>query len=79
MDIESYLIAYVVGTVVSLAILYVLIRLGVRHGTTSALRGHELWMRDGGLQAALDAHAERLDRQQSESAASRAALARERG
>lgn len=57
---EEFILAYVIVTLVSLAILYGIIRAGVKHGTTSALREHEIWMRDGSLQQTLDRHAERL-------------------
>lgn len=65
---------YVVVTIVTLAVAYVLVRFGVHHGTRAALREHEMWMRDGSLEGAIDAHAAPLvDRQEQERYARRIA------
>lgn len=76
---EQFLIVYIIITLASLAVTYLLIRFGVQHGTRAALREHEMWMRDGSLDRAIDVHAARmLDRQEAESYAQRVAE-RERG
>lgn len=76
---EQFILAYVVVTVVALALSYVLIRLGVHHGTRAALREHEMWTRDGSLEKAMDTHAAKiLERAEEERYAARV-RARERG
>lgn len=57
---ESLIVVYIVVSVVSLAVLYLLIRAGARHGVREALRDHEMWKRDGSLERAIDAHAARI-------------------
>lgn len=54
------IVAYILVTLVSLAILAFIIRFAVKSGVTAALRAHEAWMRDGSLERSLDAHAEQL-------------------
>jgi hypothetical protein len=58
---NEFVTVYVVVSVLSLALLYVLIRVGVKHGARSALREHEVWMRDGSLEAALTAREGRAE------------------
>ncbi|RKS84843.1 hypothetical protein DEU37_2900 [Microbacterium sp. AG790] len=71
---EQFLIVYIIITLASLAVTYVLIRFGVQHGTRAALREHEMWMRDGSLDRAIDAHAARIvDRQEAAQYAQRVA------
>lgn len=75
---DAFMVVYLVGTAVSLALAYVLIRVGVKHGTRAALREHEMWMRDGSLDRAIDAHAAKLlEREETRQLEQRAA-ARER-
>lgn len=75
---DTFIVVYLVSTVVALGILYLLIRLGAQHGTRAALREHEMWMRDGSLERAIDAHAAKLlERAEAEQYAARVA-ARER-
>ena len=57
---EDLLLPYLLVTAISLATVYFLVRFGVKHGTRAALREHEMWTRDGSLQAAMDAHAAKL-------------------
>ena len=57
---DQFIGVYLVSTVVAIGILYLLIRFGVQHGTRAALREHEMWMRDGSLDRAIDAHAARI-------------------
>jgi hypothetical protein len=72
--VEQFIVVYVVVTIVTLAVAYVLVRFGVQHGTRAALREHEMWMRDGSLESAIDAHAARfVDRQEQERYARRIA------
>lgn len=71
---EQLLVVYLVVTLASLAVTYLLIRFGVQHGTRAALREHEMWMRDGSLERAIDVHAARLvERQDAEKYARRVA------
>lgn len=53
---EALIGIYVLVAALSLLLLYAIIRGAVRHGTTDALRSHEMWMRDGSLEAALAKH-----------------------
>lgn len=79
MSVESIIIAYVITTIVALVVLYVLIRLGVKHGTAAALQAHEVWMRDGSLERALDAHAAKLAAESDSELRNRAQMRQERG
>ncbi|WP_433721136.1 hypothetical protein [Microbacterium laevaniformans] len=76
---EQFLIVYIIITLASLAVTYVLIRFGVQHGTRAALREHEMWMRDGSLERAIDAHAARFVERQDAAKYARRVAERERG
>lgn len=76
---EQFIIAYVVVTLVALALAYVLIRFGVQHGTRAALREHEMWMRDGSLEKAMDAHAAKILERAEEERYAQRVRDRERG
>lgn len=73
------LVSILFGGLISAVILYVIVRYGVQHGTTTAMRRHELWMRDGSFQTALDEHAARYVAASEQQAAARAQLRAERG
>lgn len=67
---EALIGIYVLAAALSLLLLYAIIRGAVRHGTTDALRSHEMWMRDGSLEDAIDKHAAKaVDREEQARAA----------
>ena len=70
---------YLVSTVVALGVLYLLIRIGVHHGTRAAVREHEMWMRDGSIDRAIDAHAARIVDREDAARLERRVAERERG
>ncbi|WP_294981531.1 hypothetical protein [uncultured Microbacterium sp.] len=76
---EQFLVVYIAVTAAALAVAYVLIRFGVQHGTRAASREHEMWMRDGSLDRAIDAHAARLVARQDADEYARRVAERERG
>lgn len=78
MDATALLVAYVATTIAALLVSYFVIRLAVKHGTGSALRAHEVWMRDGGLERALDARAAAVLDQTEAAARTRAQMSAER-
>lgn len=56
---------YVLGPLavaLSFLVLYIIIRAAVKHGATSALREHELWMRDGSLEQTMTRRARDAER-----------------
>lgn len=75
---DAFLPIYLISLAVSLAVLYVIIRVGVKHGTSDALRAHEMWTRDGSLEAAIDEHAAKSVDREEHARAARQQLQRER-
>lgn len=54
MPAESFIAITVISTLIGVAVLYLVIRYATQHGTTAALERHELWMRDGSLDRAIE-------------------------
>lgn len=60
MSPETTLLVWLISVLVGVGVLYLVVRFAVAHGTTSSLRRHEAWMRDGSLERYLDKHTEVL-------------------
>ncbi len=56
MTLDGLVIGYLLVTAAALLLSYVIVRLAVKHGTATALRDHELWLRDGSVERELDEH-----------------------